>query len=244
MVDAFTRLGQFLFSPIGIFLMVIIVIIIIVYIFVFRRPGFIFKGKDMKELNRDDNRGKFKLFRVKTSGKIYHGLNLIGKYNSFIHEKYIEPQMKWSNKKGQLVTEDNAKNVDYDHFTFRICKIPFVWIFGIGVHYLRVDKDTFTFQPTKKNINIFINENIHPSEYGGVWISNTKHIDTVHDACYKYVAESTMTQIANYPNRMVFYETAHAKAINKIKTKEEIKSKSFKEYKKAEAEDDEAETGS
>lgn len=242
MVDAFTRLAEFMFSPIGILLMIIIIVGIVIYILI-KRPGIAFQPKDITELNREDNSKKFKLFRTKVSGKIYNGMQLVGKYNSFVHEQFTEPKMNWSVKKGQLVP-DPKNIVEYDHFTFRICKIPFLWIFGIGIHYLKLDNGAFTFKQEKKKTDIILKDHINPSPYAGIWISSEKHIDDAHNPCYKFLAESTMTQIANYPNRMVFYETAHAKAINRIKTKQEVKVKGFKEYKKAEAEDEETESES
>jgi hypothetical protein len=168
-------------------------------------------------------------------------MQLIGKYNSFVHEKYSEPKMNWNSKKGQLIP-DPKEIMHFDHFTFRLCKLPFLWIFGLGIHYLKLDNGTFEFRSNKKNMDIYIHDNINPSPYAGIWISSTAHIDDAHNPCYKFLAESTMTQIANYPNRMVFYETAHAKAINKIKTKQEVKTKTFRDYKKAEAEDEESES--
>jgi hypothetical protein len=45
----------------------------------------------------------------------------------------------------------------------------------------------------------------------------------------------------NYARKIIYLEMAHAKKIDMFTTKQNVKSKSIREYKKAEGEDSEAE---
>jgi len=239
---------EFIFSPIGIFLIAVIIGAYLFYVYVIKRkqPEEDFESKPFHELVLEDLDDLFKIQGIDTKGSLVQGFDFIGDVDKWLRvTKSDKSQFAIDENERRIVEITNPKEPEkYNLYIFRIYTYNFFlmnWL-GFGKRYAVINKKSIVNINTiskKKTWNISVDTQLE--RYANVFITSQEGVDYVNDIAIKKMNEALLTYIANAPDRLIYLEMKHAKAIDRLRQAQEIKTKSFREYKKAEAEDEEKE---
>lgn len=243
----FQGLINFLGSPIGIVL--IIAIIIIVFIILYMKAT-----KKKKEFENvvfskmvDDNlKAKFSIKSIKVKAALVQGFIELGKINRIIHEKGYQDILYHDDKKDKFVKPPRNKTKEYpihkkyDVYIFRINPTGFILIrfirFLIGkqlFRYVFVENRHLENYNGPKDRMYNIKEDLAVQVFGKVFITSDMTHDYLSDIAIKYAHEALLTFVGNYAPKVIYIEAEHTKGMNRYRTKKEIDTKAFKDYKKA-----------
>jgi hypothetical protein len=240
----FDAVFQFLTSPLGMFLIIIIIGVLIIYLLYKRlSKARTFEFITFARIIDEDLKKKFELKGLEVNGTLTQGFEFLGKVNKIIHEKARLDILYYNPKDDRFVIPtkrpDCPKTRIYDIYMFRLDQKGFILIRLIR-NLLGIPKHPYVIVDTK-HIENFGGPRAHMwnlktqiafQRFGEVFITSEMSKDYLSDLATKYAHESELTYLANYPNKAVYLEMEHAKAMNKYRTKKDIDTKAYKEYKK------------
>lgn len=238
---------SFLSSPLGIIL--IIAIIIIIFILLYMKTT-----KKKKEFENivfsrmvDDNlKAKFSIKSIKVKAALVQGFIELGKINRIIHEKGLQDILYHDPKQDKFINPPKYKAKEYplhkkyDVYIFRLNPTGFILIrfirFLIGkqlFRYVLVENQHLENYNGPKDRMYNIKENIAIEVFGKVFITSAMTQEYTSDIAIKYAHEALLTYLGNYAPKVIYIEAEHTKGMNRYRTKKEIDTKAFRDYKKA-----------
>jgi len=237
----FDVLLRFMTSPLGILIIILIIAAVIIFL-IFRHMN---KKKEFEFVSfariiDEDFKSKFELKGLDVNGSLTQGFEFLGKINRIIHEHANIDVLYYNPKEEKFVTPKNKPlRREYDIYIFRLNQRGFILI-RIIRNLLGQPKRPYVIVDTRHLENFGgprsqmwnIKTQVAIQRFGDVFITSDMGKDYLSDLATKYAHESELTYLANYPHKAVYLEMEHAKWANRAKTKKEIETKAYKDYKR------------
>jgi hypothetical protein len=200
-----------------------------------------YESPKFEEFVPDDIESKFKIAGKNIRGELIQQTNYIGRIGAVLWLKGKFPAIEIDKNKYNIMDDQ----IDYDMVAFKIVSgfFFFRWI-GLFRKYVFVNKNQLeTNIDARSKVKIFnLKQFVDLVPYGkNMYIGSKEAEEYISNIPIKRSNIGMLQYTADYPDRLVFLDTRHAKTVSRKKQEQEIKSKSFAEYKKAIGEDVDAE---
>lgn len=237
---------DFMFSPPGLILIAVVIIVgVFVWFFVIKKKKEEFTLSQFNDVVSVGMKDKMNFEGVSINAYILRdGLQPIGTpITKYVHDNGIQPAMQWDAKREEWVYPANAPKIPYDRWFFQFGhRIKLLRKLGLGKQFAIVDNKCLekTEWAGDKGVIFNLKKDVNFLKWGGVFVTSKDGEGFVTDLAMNHAFAQAITTFQNFTAMLSYLETRQAKTIEKVKKKQEIKSKAYQASETVGDEDDES----
>lgn len=246
MAEQFDIINFFLTNPVGMLIIALILFAVIVWLIQKKSKEKWFKPVPLSTILKDQTANLMKITQIRGYwGYVRRGDISLGKILKIGQLNYVTKNPEY--KKSKTKKEKEEAPEKYIEKEFYIIKIsfnpqsiiisPFVWIleaFGMGVKFALVPSE-YVKRNTIEGVGIFkknidylnIDKSVPVLSMANMFIYGYWSFELAKEISLFYQREKELEELVNYPKRIVYLDSVHAKKTESYEEMDRIESKKF-----------------